>query len=453
MMASSRDCAASGTVANVAPSCSAAAAPGRRLAKVNDGAPNEAADPELVRIDRVATGGAGVGRRDSGQVVFVPGALPGETARIEIVESKKRFARARLVAVIEPGPQRRAVDCQHARSAECGGCDWMHIEADAQRRFKTEMVADQLQRLGRISDPRVDHAEGDGGPRTTVRCVVTDEKAGYRALRSHETFAATSCSAAHPLVEELIVSGRFGTAEQVTLRASVATGQRVAVIDGGDPSQVVVPGDVVVVSAARPGDGTSKVAIENSALHETVADRPFRISAGSFFQASAQGAAILAAAVADHANDFEGTGSAVDLYGGVGLLGAVAVPERLQTVVEWNAAAVADARHNMAELARLGHLGTAGVTVERAKVERWAPTQSYELALADPARRGLGQEGVDAIGRTGATELVVVNCDPAAAGRDAALLIEQGWVHMRTTVVDLFPDTSNVEAVSSYRLD
>ena len=315
----------------------------------------------------------------------------------------------------------------------------MHVHPEAQRRFKSEIVADQLRRLGRVENPKVDHADGFGGPRTTVRCVVTEGKAGYRALRSHQTFAAISCSAAHPLVEELIVDAHFGSAEQVTLRASVATGQRIAVIDGGEPSDVSVPDDVVVVTTEAAGD----VSIE-----EVVSGQSFRVSAGSFFQASPQGAAVLATTVADHVDHLGvgvsgGAGSAVDLYGGVGLLGAIAVPDRLSALVEWNAAAVGDAAHNLTQLA---------VQIERSKVENWKPRQSFELALADPARRGLGREGVTAVGRSGASQLVVVNCDPAAAGRDAALLIEQGWKHVRTTVVDLFPDTSNVEAVSSYQL-
>lgn len=426
-----------------------AAAPARRLANVNDGARENAADDEedkrtageTVRIDRVATGGAGVARRDNGQVVFVAGALPDETVRIKIVESKKRFARARTLEVVDAGPARRSVACEHARSGACGGCDWMHVHPEAQRRFKAEIVADQLRRLGRLENPEVDHANEHGGPRTTVRCVVTEGKAGYRAPRSHRTFAATSCSAAHPLVEELIVDGRFGSAEQVTLRASVATGQRVAVIDGGELSDVSVPDDVVVVSAETAGD---------AAIEEVVGGHRFRVSAGSFFQASPQGAAVLAATVADHVNHVGvgvdgsgGSGRAVDLYGGVGLLGALAVPDRLSELVEWNAAAVADAGHNLRDLA---------VSIQRSKVENWQPAQSFELALADPARRGLGPDGVAAVGRSGARQLVVVNCDPAAAGRDAALLTEQGWRHVRTTVVDLFPDTSNIEAVSSYLL-
>ncbi len=70
--------------------------------------------------------------------------------------------------------------------------------------------------------------------------------------------------------------------------------------------------------------------------------------------------------------------------------------------------------------------------------------------IADPARSGLGVPGVTALERTGAGVLVLVSCDPASLGRDAKLLGRAGYRLEWSEVVDTFPQTTHVEAVSRF---
>jgi 23S rRNA (uracil1939-C5)-methyltransferase len=51
---------------------------------------------------------------------------------------------------------------------------------------------------------------------------------------------------------------------------------------------------------------------------------------------------------------------------------------------------------------------------------------------------------------TGAGHLALVSCDPASLGRDAGLLARHGFTHAGTTLVDLFPHTPHVEAVTRF---
>jgi len=376
----------------------------------------------------MATGGESVGRLDDGRVIFVRGALADEVVRVEITEEKKRFARGIVVDVAEPSPFRIEPSCSHAASGDCGGCDWIHIASQTQLDYKHDIVAEQLQRLGGVVTPNVFTATSQRGRRTTVRCSVTKGRAGYRGRRSDQTFVAEECGAAHPLLEQLIIEGRFGNATEVTLRVGAATGERL-VLTNGDVGAVVVPEGVRVASADNPGD---------AAIHEEVAGRVWRISAQSFFQTSHEGAEALVAAVgrALHGS----TGGIVDLYAGVGLLGGGAAPDRVMCAVESNRSSLGDARHNLGSRVR----------VEASRVEQWSPTE-FKTVIADPARRGLAKDGVSIIDRTGASLLVLVSCDPASLGRDTALLQEQGWRHDQAEVIDMFPDTSRIEAVSTFR--
>ena len=378
-----------------------------------------------VRAERMATGGEAVGRLEDGRVIFVRGALPGETVEAQIVEQKKRFVRGVAVAVSDASPERCEPVCSHAAAGQCGGCDWLHVRPVAQNRFKQDIVVEQLTRLGGIEDPQVSTVSMPRGRRTTVRCAVLGGRAGYRERRGSLPFAAESCQAAHPLVEELIVDGRFGSATEVTIRVGSETGERMVITDGA-VSSVKVPSDVVVLSAA-----------DTAAIHEVVAGRRWRISAGSFFQTSHEGAEALVAAVARGLDTSEGP--VVDLYGGVGLLGGGAVPGRVACLVESNSSSVGDAAFNLGD----------DVHVVEGQVERWRPT-AFAGVIADPARRGLRKGGVAAIEGTAATQLVLVSCDPASLGRDASLLSAQGWRFEHCEVIDMFPDTNRIEAVSSF---
>ncbi|HSL70074.1 MAG TPA: TRAM domain-containing protein, partial [Longimicrobiales bacterium] len=98
-----------------------------------------------VRIESIAAGGAGVGRLADGRVVFAHRTAPDDLVEIELISEKKRFARGRLVRVLEPGAHRRVAPCPHYD--RCGGCTLEHLEYHAQLAAKARIVRDALQRI------------------------------------------------------------------------------------------------------------------------------------------------------------------------------------------------------------------------------------------------------------------------------------------------------------------
>jgi 23S rRNA (uracil1939-C5)-methyltransferase len=110
------------------------------------------------------------------------------------------------------------------------------------------------------------------------------------------------------------------------------------------------------------------------------------------------------------------------------------------TAVEGSYSAVVDANVNLRELP---------VNVVRADVTRWTPGSS-ELVVADPSRQGLGQQGVEVVVETGARRVILVSCDTASLGRDAALIQHSGYSLTRVACLDLFPHTFHVEVVSIF---
>ena len=131
----------------------------------------------------------------------------------------------------------------------------------------------------------------------------------------------------------------------------------------------------------------------------------------------------------------------VDLYGGVGLF-SVGLGATSPLLVERSASSVADARVNLAG---------ADARFVRVAVERWRPSHA-DVVVADPARSGLGAEGVGPLVATGAERVALVSCDPASMARDVALLISRPATRSQgVELVDLFPNTHHIEAVTTLR--
>jgi len=106
----------------------------------------------LVTFTSIAFGGDAIARHE-GKAIFVPLAMPGDMAEIEIIADRGRFARGRIVRLIEPAAERVVPRCKHY--GVCGGCHWQHIAYAKQLEYKTQIVRDQLQRIGGLSEPLV----------------------------------------------------------------------------------------------------------------------------------------------------------------------------------------------------------------------------------------------------------------------------------------------------------
>jgi 23S rRNA (uracil1939-C5)-methyltransferase len=391
--------------------------------------------------DRLVAGGDALARDADGRVVFVEGALPGELIEVEIELTKKDFARGRLVEIVEPSPLRDSPSCSHRRNG-CGGCDWMHLQPEAQLDAKVEIVCESLRRVGRLASEAVDALVERGGAvspfgyRTTIRVVGgPNGSVGYRAANSNDVVEVSSCPIAASKLSRLLPVIEADEGAELTLRTSVATGAITAIWDKKYRKSIRgVPPKVHIG--------------ERAWLTERVAGHDLRVSAGSFFQSGAQAAELLVAAVKRSAPELVGAQHAVDAYGGVGLF-AVAAMDGAQhvTVIESSKSACLDAEHN---------LTGRSASVVRADVSGWTPpagggpTPPVDVIVADPARPGLGKPGVTALAAAGAGVLVLVSCDPVSLARDVSLLADAGYVPERVEVFDLFPNTHHVETVTRF---
>ncbi|MFC2177257.1 class I SAM-dependent RNA methyltransferase [Actinomycetota bacterium] len=395
-------------------------------------------------INDIAHGGEGVGRVD-GKAHFVSGVIPGEKVIGRIAKDGGSWARAELVEVRTPSPDRVVPLCPHA--TRCGGCQWQHATYDAQRAWKHNTVVTQLQHIGKIADPPVGDVVAPGPPfgyRNRMDFRVHDGRPAMHRARSHEMVPLDVCQLLDPKLAA--VFGRLNNLDgvaQFILRAGTNTGDSLMIVNGVIPEQA---GDWGVPLAQQQGKAVTGIA-GPARITEDVNGTRFRITGNVFFQNNTHGAAALVELVRN-ALQPEATDTVLDAYAGVGLFGASLAADVDRVIaVESNRVAAADLARN---------LKAAGVDhrVIRGKMESVAGhlDEYAELAIADPPRTGLGEAGIAAVTATSPRRLAYVSCDPASLARDAALLGGIGYQLAEVTPVDMFPQTFHIEAVATFVL-
>lgn len=375
-----------------------------------------------LRIDKLVAGGDGLARADDGRIVFVPGVIGDELVEAEITESKRDFARARVVSLTEVSTDRREPPCPHV-AAGCGGCDWQHIERKAQGRIKRAIVTEAFARTARMEVEPLLRRLDEASRRTTVRVASEGTGAGFRVAESNSVVPVSSCMVAHEKINEILAAPLFVSAGEATIRVGARTG------DVG-----LLRHDGRLLPTVTQPEG------ERVRVTEIVDGRTYSVSMESFFQSSPEAAELILDSVRRRLDRAGATGGRLlDAYGGVGLF-SLAFAERFDEllVVESSASACRDAVRNLD--------GTAAV-IEQARMEQWDPIE-VQTVIADPSRQGLGKGGVAAIEATGADCVVLVSCDPVAGARDARMLVEAGYRMGEMEVLDIFPETHHVEVVT-----
>ncbi len=396
-------------------------------------------------------GGESMGRLPDGRAVFVPFALPGETVRISLVEEKKGFARADLLEILVPSPRRISPRCAHYQV--CGGCQYQHLAYTDQILAKTDILRDQLIRIGKLPDPPLKPLAPSPAPfnyRNHVQFHLDSQgRLGFKAAGSSQVIAIREChlpsdalNQVWPLLDFEALPGlervglRLGAEEEIHL-----------ILESQDPSPPEFSIEDLSLSAVHLSPAGVVVLAGSEALVMEVRGRYFQVSAGSFFQVNTPMAAALVEGLVNGLSEtiaLDSTSTILDVYSGVGLFSAFLAPLVGRLVaVEASASAVEDFTVNLDEFDN--------VEIYEAPAEVVLPALDIrhpQAIIVDPPRAGLERHALDAILSMQPQVLAYVSCDPSTLSRDARRLVEGGYLLRSITPYDLFPQTYHIESLS-----
>ncbi|MDP2530182.1 MAG: TRAM domain-containing protein [Candidatus Palauibacterales bacterium] len=414
-------------------------------------------------IESVAAGGDGVAREPEGRVVFVPSAAPGDRVRVRVMEDHASYLRARLEAVLEPGPGRVWPSCPYYGA--CGGCRLQHLAPATQLEAKRVIVQDALRRIGRLEleVPPV-WAEGPRlGYRNRITLTVRREtggrvRAGYHAQGAPEVLVdVADC----PLSERAVgdawraVRSNWGAAARrlpggeevrLTVRAS-ARGGTAVVVDGGRPDS---PGDPAALAesvpglvclAWRPAGKRLRVVAGEPVFDERWQGFDLELGPETFLQVNRRAAEAIERSLDEGLGEVAGL-RIVDLYGGVGT-------RAMRWSLRGAEVASCDADRNAVAAGRAAAAHySAEVDLRAARVEEVVDALlPADVVVVNPPRQGLSREVTGILREVRARRLAYVSCDPATLARDLVRLGE-GWRVTRVEAFDAFPQTAHVETLA-----
>jgi 23S rRNA (uracil1939-C5)-methyltransferase len=411
------------------------------------------ADLLTVKLEKPTYGGDALGRvpdptsGTGGQAVFVPFALPGETVRIRVIEQKRGHIRAELVEVLDPAPERISPRCIHF--GVCGGCHYQQLAYQAQLQLKTDILRDQLFRIGKIPDPPVQlmvASPQEWNYRNNIQFHLSRTgELGYIRANSREMFPISECHLPEAALNKLWPGLEFDPdlgLERISLRLGLDD-EIMLVLESDLPELPELELEAALSVVHLIGEDTLVMA-GDEAIPISVKDRIFRVSAASFFQVNTAMAGKMVQHLLDHLPVSPQT-TLLDVYCGVGLFSAFFAGRVGRLIgVEVSPSGCNDFTANLDEFDN--------VELYEAPAETVLPGLDVnpEVVIVDPPRAGLDKRVLEALLERQPASLAYVSCDPATLGRDAARLISGGYRLVQVTPFDLFPQTYSIESISFF---
>lgn len=437
-----------------------------------------------VELTDLAYGGDAVGRYE-GRVLFVPGGIPGERVRVEIVEERRGHARARLLEILRPAPER--VEPAYPLLTD-SGCQWQHIAYPAQLTWKAHIVRQLLVRIGKQPDALVHPTIGM--PSTippwhyrniALFTIGPGGEIGFKLTESHDVQDLPDCALLHPALDQVYQLVRaklinyFGDSLGAMIQGFTLRGAIGAVSTSGttaakavpalltiharpgslieNPQQLaqelitVAPG-IVGVIIERVGGRYGRVFTGQEYLTDVVLGRRFRVSADSFFQVNLLQTSVLVERAMAMLEP-QRSEIVLDGYSGVGLFSAFLSPRAARVIaIESQPSAVMDARASTT-LNNQNNITILEGTLERILNQLHYRRERIDVALVDPPRSGCHPKALQALQVIAPRAICYVSCDPSTLARDIATLCSGGRYRLvAAQPIDMFPQTYHIECVA-----
>ncbi|MCM3706924.1 MULTISPECIES: 23S rRNA (uracil(1939)-C(5))-methyltransferase RlmD [Cytobacillus] len=435
-------------------------------------------------IKRLGINGEGVGYFKR-QVVFVPGALPGEEIVAEATKVNPKFSEAKIKKIRKKSEFRVQPPCPVYH--ECGGCQLQHLRYDQQLKEKRDIIIQALERHTKLNPEKLDIKETIGMEdpwsyrnKSQFQVGLKDGKvlAGLYGMNSHRLINIEHCAVQHPqttkatetvkrILQDLRIPiynerNRKGIVRTIVARVGIKTGELQIVLI---TAQKELPKKEIIIEKIKNelpevksiiqnvnGEKTSIIFGQETTnldgsdfIQETLGDLQFELSARTFFQLNPEQTVKLYNEV-KRAAALTGKEKVADAYCGVGTIGLWVADQAAEIRgMDIIRESIEDAKKNAAR-----H-GIKHAQYVVGKAEEWLPKWTKEgwkpdVIIVDPPRTGLDQQLLKTILKVQPKKVVYVSCNPSTLAKDISVLSSKYHVN-GIQPVDMFPQTAHVEAV------
>lgn len=400
--------------------------------------------------------------------------------KVRLGQIKKNYAEGTVEEIIESAPYRIEPSCKSY--TRCGGCQLLHLEYEEQLTEKTKIVTNALERIGGLTDVRVNQCIGMTNPwgyRNKIIFQVGREnlrgnnallKLGFFEYSSNEFVPGKDCLLVSPNLkvlanglERLINAYGLHKLKRVLIRESAFNNEFLLGLIFADYShdrlqvnklveeikslfpKVVSIIESVVPNPKVPWKGKSNILYGRDYFLEEISGKKFIISANSFFQVNSLQTEKLYECVTNFAKS-DDADIIFDLYSGTGTI-TILLGEIASQVygIEFLEEAVGNASDN----ARLNNIKNVEFILGKAEIEAKKLVDmgiKPDIIVVDPPRKGCHQALLDTIITVKPEKVIYVSCNPATLARDLKVL-SKCYTVKEVQPVDMFPHTAHVETI------
>ncbi|BBD46830.1 MAG: 23S rRNA (uracil(1939)-C(5))-methyltransferase RlmD [Petrimonas sp.] len=452
---------------------------------------------EKVPVTGVAAEGKAIARVD-GMTVFVPYAVPGDVADIQITKKKSNYAEGKVTRFESFSENRADPFCEHFGT--CGGCKWQILPYGEQLKYKQKQVEDNLTRIGKVELPEISPILG--APETTfyrnkLEFTFSDkrwltekeissgsEPRQMDALGFHipgmfdKVLDINKCWLQDDLSNQIRNAARdfclknkfsffdlrnqSGLMRTLILR-NTSVGEWMVIVvfyeDDAEKREMLLN-----FLAGKFPQITSLLYIINRKANDTITDQEvicwkgreyiveemeglqFKIGPKSFYQTNSRQAYSLYKVAREFAG-LSGSERVYDLYTGTGTIANFVARNAGKVIgIEFVEEAIEDARKNSRNNNIENTSFFAGDMRKILTVDFIREHGRPDVIITDPPRAGMHDDVIGAILFAEPQRIVYVSCNPATQARDLNLLDSKYRV-ARVQPVDMFPQTHHVENV------
>ncbi len=423
-------------------------------------------------VESLTHDGRGVTKPD-GKVWFVDCAIPGETVSFVKIGKRRAYGLGRVEQVLIPSPERIAPACPYF--GRCGGCSLQHLQADAQLRFKEQLLLDQMNKIGGVNVGTL-KASIKGPPwgyrrkaRLGVRLVP---KKGGILLGFREKRKSYITNLDHCMTLDYRIARLLPTLKSLIDSLSIRDKIPQVEVAAGDREIAFV---LRHLEALSPTDQTSLVSYgrtnsiqcylqpggSDSIWCLTPSQAPMleygleggkiviQFSPTDFTQVNHRVNELMVQAAVEELEP-DGQDRILDLFCGVGNFSLPLALRVAEVRGVESAPALVERGLKNAKLNGIHNVHFEMRDLYAETLRNWDPGSVTKL-LIDPPRSGALEVVTWLVPRLAPQIIVYVSCNPATLARDSRILISRGGYRLRSLrAIDMFPHTAHMEALAVF---
>lgn len=382
-----------------------------------------------VHIDRMDHFGNGIGNIN-GKIIFVKGALTGETVDVTITKDKKSFMEGTINTIIYKSSKRVEPFCKYF--GVCGGCSLCHLNYENTLEYKKERVKNILSKFD-IPKINVIRNENDLYYRNKIELKIVDGKLGFYEKSTHNLIEIKECKVTKKSINksfEFVKNMKLENAN-VTIRANY-NDEVLIIIDSKEKPVILNPEDYKIVGIIL----NDKCIYGQDNFMDKINNLFFTVSYNSFFQVNNYINSELFNLIKENI-----VGKTIlDLYSGVGTLSIVAskVVDKVYSI-EVTQNAVKNALIN----AKINKCDNINFILGKVEDKIGFINDKIDTIIVDPARAGLDKKTIEVINKLSPQRIIYVSCDTQSLANNLVDLAN--YEIKKFYILDMFSYTYHIE--------